>query len=358
MFATHRPGSPTRGRIPTRRARRSAVGFALLVSLVGCSGADGSPAPTPAATASWREPATESGALPKILDEEPRHLFNVLTGAGGGLVLTRLDGSDPVRLAGDVPGVHKHSDWSPDGKDVVFVEEKDEMMWIAHLDGSPTESVTACDDGGCDYPSYSPDGTKLAFSRYESAEGVTGPSALAIQILDLASGEVSTVTRLERPRLADVPRWSPDGTQLVIGVDRMDDEACETGAAIATVPVQGGKLTYLTDFDDYGYSPDWNPRTGEIVFGPTAREYQKDVNLSEETWDVFVIEPDGSGQRRVTNAADGEQFKGAKWTPDGSGILAWSSLKGAVAINPESGAIEQLTAPQDTGSPRLRPDPS
>jgi Tol biopolymer transport system component len=334
------------------------VGFALLVSLAGCTGADGSPAPTPATTASWREPATETGALPKILDAEPRHLFSVLTGAGGGLVLTRLDGSDPVRLAGDVPGVHKHSDWSPGGKDVVFVEEEGETMWIAHLDGSPSQRMAMCDDGGCDYPAYSPDGTKLAFSRYESAEGVTGPSALAIQVLDLASGKVSTVTRLERPRLADVPRWSPDGTQLVIGVDRMDDEAYETGAAIATVPVQGGKLTYLTEFEDYAYSPDWNPRTGEIVFGPTAREYQKDVNLAEETWDVFVIEPDGSDLRRVTNAADGEQFKGAKWTPDGSGILAWSSLKGAVAINPETGAIQEITAPQNTGAPRQRPNRS
>jgi Tol biopolymer transport system component len=335
----------------------------LLLTLVGCSGADGAPTPTPANTASWREPATETGALPKILDEEPRHLFNVDTGAGGGIVLTRLDGSDPVRLAGDVPGIHKHSDWSPTGKDVVFVDERYETMWIAHLDGSPTERVTICDDGGCDYPSYSPDGTKLAFSRYETADGVTGPSAgapsaLAIQVLDLATGEVSTVTRLERPLLADRPQWSPDGAELVIGVDRLDDEAWETGAAIATVPVQGGKLTYLTGFDNYAYSPDWNPRTGEIVFGPNAREYKKDVNMAEETWNIFILEPDGTDLRQVTNAADGEQFKGARWTPDGSEILAWSSRMGAVAVNPESGAIQQITSPQNTGVPRLRPDPS
>jgi Tol biopolymer transport system component len=290
--------------------------------------------------------------LPNIVDDEPRYAYNVLTGAGGGLIVTRLDGTDAVRLAGDVQGVLKRDDWSPDGQDIAFIEEQHETMWIAHLDGSPSEQLPSCVH--CDYPAFSPDGTKLAFSRAE--DGASGPGAVSIQILDLPSGDVSTVTRLERPLLADVPRWSPDGTELVIGVDRMDDDGNETGSAIATVPVAGGKLTYLTKFKEFAYFPDWNPVTGSIVYTPAMREFQKDVNMADETWDVFVVEPDGTGSRQVTKAADGEQFKGAKWTPDGSTILAWSSRVGSVRIDPESGTLEKINAPANTGAPRQRPN--
>ena len=70
----------------------------------------------------------------------------------------------------------KRDDWSPDGQDIAFVEEQHETMWIAHLDGSPSEQLPTCVH--CDYPAFSPDGTKSAFSRAE--DGVTAtksPSA-------------------------------------------------------------------------------------------------------------------------------------------------------------------------------------
>ena len=116
-----------------------------------------------------------------------------------------------------------------------------------------------------------------------------------------------------------------------------DDDGNETGSAIATVPVAGGKLTYLTTFKEFAHFPDWNPLTGSIVYTPAIREFQKDVNMADETWDVFVVEPDVTGSRQVTKAADGEQFKGAKWTPDGSAILAWSSRVGVSPHRPRIG---------------------
>ena len=93
-------------------------------------------------------------ALPAFAPDEPLVLTYRVTGAGGGLFVRRPDGTGERQLATDVlPGVHKHPDWSPDGQQVVFIDEATERMWIAHLDGSPTDSVPVCDTRGCDCPS-------------------------------------------------------------------------------------------------------------------------------------------------------------------------------------------------------------
>jgi Tol biopolymer transport system component len=273
--------------------------------------------------------------------------------------LTRLDGTDVVELGTDVSGVHKRDDFSPDGQRVVFVDETTETMWTANLDGSPSVQVPGCDHDGCDNPAFSPDGTRLAYSRAESAPDVTGPAAVGIEVVDLATGEITEVVRLERPHLADVPRWSADGTQLVIGVDEMDDEANETGASIAIVPADGSAATqepqYLTDFSLFGYTPDWSWATGEIVFSNSIKEFAVGFDPATEACDVWVIGADGTGLRQVTNVAAGEQIKGAKWRPDGAEILAFSTKVGAIRIDPATGAMTPVSQPDATGAPRQRP---
>ena len=222
----------------------------------------------------------------------------------------------------------------------------------------PPSRVAACDTPGCDYPAWSPDGTRIAFSRVENADGVVGPAAVRIWVLDLASGAVSPVVRLERPLLADRPRWSPDGTEIVFGVDRMDEEAFDTGAAIAVVPATGGEPRYLTSFDEWAYSPDWNWVTDEIVFGPGIRETMRDFDPAGETWDVFAIEPDGAGLRRITHAGPGDRFASPHWTPDGAAISAYSwPLGSGVLIDPADGSFEPVPTEANEGRPLIRPAP-
>jgi Tol biopolymer transport system component len=286
--------------------------------------------------------------LPVITDHDPRYLYTIVTGAGGGLLLTRLDGSDEVRLGTDVDGVLKHARWSPDGQNVAFVDETQNEIWIAHLNGSPSTKLPGCEDHNCDYPSFSPDGTKVAFSRWTNGAAV-GPAAVGVFVLDLATGDVSDVFTLQRPLLADVPMWMPDGENLVIGVDQMNDNADETGAAVAIVPASGGELRYLTEFNMFGYYGIPNPTSGEIVFGTPF--------VAEGTAsDAYAIQPDGTGLRQITHVAVGEQIRGPKWTPDGTMLLANSTTQGHVTIDPITGEIRPIpNPPADTTSPHLRP---
>jgi Tol biopolymer transport system component len=169
--------------------KRPIVLTALVLLVAACSGSaasttgpslappSGTPsaAPSAALSSTAATPAPTAAGLPAFAPDEPLVAFNRLTGAGGGLFVARPDGTGIQQLATDtLRGVHKRVDWSPDGQRIVFIDETSERMWIAHLDGSPTTSVAACDTPGCDFPAWSPDGTRIAFSRNESGTGLVG----------------------------------------------------------------------------------------------------------------------------------------------------------------------------------------
>lgn len=329
--------------------------FLVVVAAFTVSGCGGSPGAKPEPTLASSSPA--AGALPVFGPDDPLALFTNVTGAGGGIFVIRPDGSGVQQLGGDVlPGVHKHPEWSPDGQRVVFIDEATEKMFIAHLDGSATESVAACDEPGCDYPAWSPDGSRIAFSRYENAAGVTGPAAVGIYALNLSTSEVSAVVRLERPLLADVPRWSPDGTQIVFGVDKMDEQANEVGAAIAIVPTTGGKPRFLTEFNTFAYAPDWGTISNEIVFSTEAQAFAQDIDEATETGDIYLIRPDGSGVRQLTTVQPGQRLSGPRWTPDGTKITAYDHrIPGGVIIDPANGGFEPYVTTGNQTRPLVRP---
>ena len=181
-------------------------------------------------------PPSESpdATLMGVLPGESWIVYQTDVGSGNAIWLMRPDATDAHPLVPEVTGEQKHPDWSPDGQRVVFIVSDD--IWTAGADGTGAALLWDC--GACDYPAWSPDGTRIAFTEYTSGS-LPGPASSSIKVLDLATNEVTTVVEEQRPLLVDVARWSPDGTQLVMGVDQMDDAASETGAAVAVAPASG-----------------------------------------------------------------------------------------------------------------------
>lgn len=139
----------------------------------------------------------------------------------------------------------------------------------------------------------------------------------------------------------------------------MDDEAYETGAAIAVVPVTGGEPRYLTEFDQFASQPDWGWATDEIVFSKDLLDGKRSPDAGDETRDLFGIQPDGSGLRQITHAAPGEQFRGPRWAPDGSAITSYEvKLGGGIVVDPISGAFKPLVTTGDYARPVIRPLPA
>jgi dipeptidyl aminopeptidase/acylaminoacyl peptidase len=232
-----------------------------------------------------------------------------------------------------IPGVPTVS---PDGRIAVVAVsrldlEGDEyrgQLWAVPTDGSaPARPLT---EGHRDSaPAFSPDGRWLA---YLSAEPGGKPQ---IMLMPTAGGDARRLT--DHHLGADVPAWSPDSRRLAYvarvpepgrygTTDGVGPEA-EPPRLITTLQYRLDDVGFLGDrraqvfvldlpadfTDDTGAFPapvqlttgdadcadvTWHPGGGELAF-VSARHERADRDLVR---DVYVVRPDGSGLRRVTES--------------------------------------------------------
>ncbi|GIG22000.1 hypothetical protein Cch01nite_27240 [Cellulomonas chitinilytica] len=198
--------------------------------------------------------------------------------------------------------------WSPDGTSIVFVRAASDgdgghqppHLWLVSVkpDGTfgetrqltQSEAVASRWDTG---PTWSPDGTHVAFSRI-SRFGSDNPTASEIWAVDVATGEATQVILSEcgcggLAVFGRSPSWSPDGTQLAIAdlvtdIPADSDLAIDARGAIGLVTLAPGDVTRvvavapLTGFDrdgnptaarllvDPSDDPEWSPDGTEITF--------------------------------------------------------------------------------------------
>ena len=108
---------------------------------------------------------------------------------------------------------------APDGKRVAFtrvtVDSKrtgyETSIWIADTNGK--EAPIRMTNGKHDaQPRWSPDGTHIVLVRGGEKDETGKPKPAQLAMLSLAGGEASTITDL--PKGASGPVWSPDGTRI------------------------------------------------------------------------------------------------------------------------------------------------
>jgi Tol biopolymer transport system component len=333
---------------------------AILMVAAACSSTTTSlsapPASAPPTQITTAEPSATADPSPTpiaVLPGEPWIAYFTIVDGKGLTYLMRPDGADAHQTMVEAAGEVKHPDWSPDGQRLAVNINDD--IWVAQADGSDAQMVYS--GGCCDFPAWSPDGTKLAFTSY-SGEGLgSKPLTSEIRVLDVATKQATTVIAMKRPLLVDVPRWSPDGKELVVGVHQMDDEGFETGAAIAVVPATGGKLRYLTKFDAFAFYPDWSWAMNTIAFDNETIVDQKAPGPTDDTSNLHVIQPDGTGFRQITDVAKGTRVIQPTWAPDGKSIVAdFADVWLGVRVDPTTGEVDQF-AGCCVSHPRLRPTP-
>lgn len=185
-------------------------------------------------------------------------------------------------------------------------------------------------------PDWSPDGGTIVFSRRDGA--VAGLRLIA------ADGSHERVLT-SNGFWDESPVWSPDGLRIAF----IRTRKFSLDAKVMVVGRDGTGLRELSTQIVYPSGLSWSPDGGFLV-GVVA------VNFNPN--DLFVVESDGSGFRRLFTGCDS---RSPAWSPDGTRILfsggcAVPLSGGLFTIRPDGGGLTAVTA--DAGSGAWSPDGS
>jgi Tol biopolymer transport system component len=257
-----------------KNVRRAAFGLALLlvllaaVALAACGGSTTSASNSPSvassqAVAPTAEPSEVATPLPTPTVAGTIAFTNVVKPGEGGdadIYLVRLDGTRLARLT-HFPGWEESPSWSPDGKKIAFTRYpegstygEDASVWVMNADGSGEQRLTS---RGCGAPSWSPDGTTIAFTR------ILSTSTREVVVMNADGSGKRAVVRNEGHQ-DELPVWTPDG-RILFRRDAID--------LYAVNPDGSGLQQLLKDVKLGGYavSPDgtslaYHDRTADALF--------------------------------------------------------------------------------------------
>jgi Tol biopolymer transport system component len=146
--------------------------------------------------------------------------------------------------------------WKPGGAKLAFDSDGD----IFKMNPAGTGLVNLTDSHSFDADAgWSPDGSKIAFeSDRRKHQGRT-----EIYVMDSEGSHVRRVSTLpERAQGDFAPRFSPDGTKLVFTRYRGDPKP----AALFTIRIDGSGLRRLTPWSNGAGDADWAPGGKKLVF--------------------------------------------------------------------------------------------
>jgi TolB protein len=205
--------------------------------------------------------------------------------------------------------------WSPDGTRLLCHSEG-----LANPADAGLYTVRSSDAGGLvrvtatppdhfdDGYSYSPDGSRILFSRFNS----TGRGVL-FSVKPNGSGRL----RLSPPRLSVIDLgffdrvgadWSPNGARVTFAAQKLSRRGFKT--ALFVVKANGTGLHQITPSGLGAISAQWSPNGRRIAFTSCCAVPQ-----------AWVVRPDGTGLREVTTPVHRVVSLAPVWSPDSRKLL-------------------------------------
>jgi Tol biopolymer transport system component len=216
-------------------------------------------------------------------------------------------------------------------------------IWVINPDGTGRTQITTANDlNGLptfdDGPAWSPDGTKITFTRACSDEEACGGRADVFVMNADGTGETNLTNSFGTGDSGAA--WSPDGQKIVFSSRRSP----------AGFYVMNADGTGVARLSDPGGSPAWSPDGSKISFD----------GCRSGACGIYVMNADGTGAVQITNVLLDED---AAWSPDGQKIAFTRYSGGRTEIytmNADGGGQMNLSNDSITGnddtSPAWSPD--
>jgi Tol biopolymer transport system component len=164
------------------------------------------------------------------------------------------DGTDLTRLTHS-PAFQFDPSWSPDGTQIAYRSDQgdESEIWIMNADGTGQRRLTA----GLS-PAWSPDGLRIAYASPGDipCPPGRGPRCTGISIMN-ADG--SGQHRVPNTDGGEYPSWSPDGKRIAFNSNLTGDHV------MYIVDVDGSNLVNLSSVGE-GWQVDWSPDGRSILF--------------------------------------------------------------------------------------------
>ncbi len=293
--------------IPGRMAAAAVLALAMLAALLAAVMGDGG-----------RALAAYPGSNGKIVfmhNDTQRDIY-----------VANADGSGVVQLTNDVNSDYDPA-WSPDGTKIAYAHETTKTqtqggtfdIYVMDADGSNVTRVTTDDITNESRPTWSPDGSKIAFEKWTAnGEEIYTMNADGSGIVQLTNNSVDD----------SHPAWSPDGSKIAFVSYRYSNYE------IYVMNADGSSQTRLTNDAGWDDWPDWSPDGKKIVFA---------TNRSNSNFEIYSMNADGSSQTRLTNDSAYDSLP--RYSPDGSKII-FSSNRGSdydiYVMNTDGSNVQQV----------------
>jgi Tol biopolymer transport system component len=238
-------------------------------------------------------------------------------------------------------------DWSPDGSMLAYTDIRDSGLQGLFVLDVASGGIVDLSEGlpHADDPTWSPDGSRIAFGGFDGTSGyeiyvAAYDGSDRVRVTDHANDGVSGGL---------VPAWSPDGQRIAFAFNRYDATTEVETNGIGIVRTSGNGETDVTDGLDT--QPAWSPDGAALVFARHAPEVE-----------LYVVRADGSEERRIS--PDGAMLTSSSasaWSPDGTRLLFSyedrdSPSYSMIVMDASTGKVETMPDETFVGFPVWSPD--